>query len=136
MAGFQKPRRRAKPGPSKNEQKVNQERAREKLEEMSGKLGERYPHVAGLEISWQMKTPDGAVLAQDVRKVTPQDVVLFDVNCEGSCGKGSFLLTDAVHDFLARGVDRHQGRGVCRAASYSNASVPCGVELSYQLKTL
>ncbi len=134
MAGFQKPRRRAKPGPSKNELKVNQERSREKMLEQSGKLGDRYPQVQSLEISWQMKTPEGALLGQEKKLVKAGDPLLFDVPCEGGCGNGLFLLTDVVNDLLARGGEQHQGRGTCRAASYKNAAMPCGVELSYQIK--
>jgi hypothetical protein len=134
MAGFQKPRRRAKPGPSKNELKVRHEANREKMVEQSGTLTERYPQVKGFEISWLMKTPEGAVLGQGTRRVKPDEPLMFDVPCDGGCGNGLFLLTDAVHDFLGRGAEQHQGRGTCRAASYRNAAVPCGVELTYTLK--
>jgi hypothetical protein len=136
MPGFQKPRRRAKPGPSKNELKVSQERDRERMLEQSGRLGERYPHVQGLEISYQMKTPEGAVLAQEKKRLKPDDSLMLDVPCEGGCGNGLFLLTDAIHDLLSKGAEQHQGRGSCRAASYKNAAMPCGTELIYQIRVI
>jgi hypothetical protein len=131
---FRKPRRRVKKSPNKNDLKAAHERAHDELLEQSGQLGERYPGIQGLDISWQMKTTTGVLINEKSHRVRGGDSLFFDIPCEGGCAGGSFLLTEAVHGFLGRGEPKHQGSGICRAASYTNANNPCGTELFYKLK--
>jgi hypothetical protein len=134
LPGFQfRRRRRPQNTPNKNALKVARQREDDRKVAQSATLGQKYPHVVSLEISWQMTTPDGSVLAEKRERVDRNAPILFDVACQGLCGNGLFLLTDGVDAALRSRKEVHEGRGVCQGASYNDPRGVCGTRLQYRI---
>jgi hypothetical protein len=126
-------KRRPNQGPNKNELKVSRHESQEAQKTRAGILRERYPNVRGLQLGLRMETDTGAILVEASRAIGPDDTLWLDLPCEGGCGNGLFLLTEAVDNLLQAGVERKEGMGLCQAASYKDPKLPCGTKLFYNV---
>lgn len=127
-------KRRPKQGPSKNELKTSRNEMQERERERAGTLSERFPAVSRLQINLRMETAAGAVLESTVRQISPEEPLLLDVECQGGCGNGSFLLSDAIEGILKSGQELREGLGICQAGSYNDPKLPCGTKLYYKIQ--
>src|SRR5688500_13175931 len=92
MNTFRK-KRRAKPGPSKNELKVMRGR-----QDAAGgaSLGQMLPSVRSLTVSLQFLTPQGHLLDESSETLKKDDEVEFVVDCPGRCGAGKFDFSQMI----------------------------------------
>jgi hypothetical protein len=124
-------KRRPPQGPSKNELKVSRNESQEAQKARAGTLRERFPNVHRLHLEYRMETDAGAVLEQSSRDIGPEEALLLDVECQGGCGNGKFLLTEAIESLLQAGMENKEGMGLCQASSYKDPKLPCGTKLYY-----
>jgi hypothetical protein len=133
---FYKPKRRAKPGPSKNEQKIMREKEAERRAVQAGLLRDRYPAVQKLSIRLDFNTPQGHLLDQQARALGPADVCDFSaLSCPGRCsGAGMFDLETIVRQFLSTHQEKAENSGVCRVKFTPGSEEICGIRLQCRLE--
>ena len=136
MAGFFK-RRRVRPGPNKNQQKVLRGRETERLAKSFASLSLRYPSVAKLIVSVSFHSAQQHLLDQQTRTFEPEDSCDFAFPCSGECGTGTFKLgpnidqlTAARQPFLEVTV-KCQDRLYTGPRSVCNCEMKCKIEASY-----
>jgi hypothetical protein len=125
-------KRRVAHGPNKNELKVSRSESEARDRQRAGTLRERFPDVQRLQIEYRMETASGAILTEANRQVAPDEILLLDIQCEGGCGNGQFLLTNAIEALLQNHTEQKDGLAICQATSYQDARVPCGTKLYYR----
>jgi hypothetical protein len=126
-------KRRPAQGPNKNELKASRLESQEQQQVRAGNLRERFPTVRRLKLDLRMETTSGATLEQVTREIKLDEPFLLNVTCQGGCGNGEFLLTDAIVSVLEAAMENKQGMGICQAASYQDPKVPCGTKLYYKV---
>ena len=126
-------KRRPNQGPNKNELKVSRSESQEAQKTRAGTLRERFPNVHRLHLDFRMETESGAILERMSRDLGPDESLLLDVICQGGCGNGRFLLTDAVEEFLQAQKENKEGMAICQASSYKDAKLPCGTKFYYSI---
>jgi len=131
MAGFHKKRRR--PGPSKNEEKIGRNKEEERRSHPSNWLGNRYESVAGLTLKFDLVGTHSENLGQETRKFGREDACAFSVPCPGLCGGGSFELGTKISEIVAAAQPSADFNVVCQHKTYSGPSSVCGVTLKCHL---
>jgi len=126
-------KRRPNTGPSKNELRSsrNEQEARQKA--YASNLRDQFPTVARVHIEFRLETINGAILESVSRDIDRNEPLLLDIECQGGCGNGVFLLTDAISSVLRNNAENRDGMATCQAASYNDARVPCGTKLVYNI---
>jgi hypothetical protein len=120
-------KKKRKPGPSKNEEKVRRGQAAADNASSAGTLAGRLSFVRSLTLKMTVTSPQGVVLSEENKKIGPNDPFLIEADCSGSCGSGSFDFSEGV----AEALSRRQASGLvefpCAEPSYSGgASAVCG----------
>lgn len=131
MAGYHKKRRR--PGPSKNEEKIARGKEEERRQHPSNWLSSRYDGVASVAISYDLIGTHGEIFAQETRRFGAQDSCDFTVQCPGLCGGGSFDMGPKVSEAIAGRVAHSEFSGICQNKTYAGSSTICGVTLKCRL---
>jgi hypothetical protein len=126
-------KRRPNAGPNKNELKISRGEAVVRERERAGTLRQRFPDVQKLELGYRMLTAEDAVLEERKRVLGMDDPLQLDIACQGGCGNGLFLVTEAALALLASTREHHEGLGICQGTSYKDARLPCGTRLFYKL---
>ncbi|HVO33298.1 MAG TPA: hypothetical protein VMU17_05225 [Elusimicrobiota bacterium] len=129
--GYRK--RRIIHGPNKNELKVSRSEAETRAREQAGTLRERFPTVRRLEVDVRMVTAADVILEQFKRVIGADEPLLLNLPCQGGCGNGEFLLSDAIENMLGAQRDHHEGMGICQGTSYRDPTQPCGTKLYYRI---
>jgi hypothetical protein len=127
-----KKKRRAAPGPSKNEKKV----MREKLARAAGTLREVYPSVQSLTVDLEFFTPQHHSLERQTRSFSPSDLCDFVVRCPGRCGQGSFDLSAKLKSVIESRQTASESKGVCMEPLFDGSKEPCGFELRCSIKAV
>ncbi|MBI3551484.1 MAG: hypothetical protein HY077_03115 [Elusimicrobia bacterium] len=131
MAGFHKKRRR--PGPSKNDEKVSRGKDEERLAHPSNWLGNRYDSVQGLALAIELIGTHNELLGQESRKFGRDDACGFSFPCPGLCGGGTFDLGVKISEIVATKEPHSEFSVVCQHKTYSGPSTVCGVTLKCRL---
>jgi hypothetical protein len=126
-------KRRPNAGPNKNELKISRGEAVIRDRERAGTLRQRFPDVQKLDLKYRMLTPEDAVLEDSRKTWGLDDPLQLDIPCQGGCGNGVFLVTEAAIALLSSPRDHHEGLAVCQGTSYKDARLPCGTRLFYKL---
>jgi len=126
-------KRRPNQGPSKNELRSSRNESQAQQKARSGSLRENYPQVRKVHIEFRLETVTGAVLEKISRGISLDEALMLDIPCQGGCGNGVFLLTDAIGSLLQANSEKRDGMALCQASSYSDSNVPCGTKLIYSL---
>jgi hypothetical protein len=126
-------KRRQAQGPNKNELKVSRGESQQKQKAQAGTLRERFPDAKRLHVEMRMEAAAGPVLDESVREIDFDDPLLFDVQCQGGCSNGVFLLTDVIAAVLSAHQDSREGMGICQASSFRDPSLPCGTKFYYRI---
>lgn len=125
MAFYRKKRRKA--GPSKNEKKVGRAQTAEDNERAAGTLSTRYPYLRALRVKVSIATPQGVVLEESEESFSPNDPLILEADCPGSCGSGAYDFAALIAPMLERRDERGSGQTICVEASYSGAAgAQCG----------
>lgn len=129
MNTFRK-KRRAKPGPSKNELKVMRGR-----QEASGgaSLGQMLPTVRSLTVSLQFLTPQGHLLDESSETLKKDDEVEFVVDCPGRCGAGKFDFSQMIERAATERQPTLEVTVACSQPIYAGATETCGTSLRCRL---
>jgi hypothetical protein len=130
MAGYHKKRRR--PGPSKNEEKVSRSKDEERRSHPSNWLGNRYESVEKLSLEMELIGTHGELLGQESRRFGREDACGFAIPCPGLCGGGSFELGAKINDIVASREPHTEASVVCPNKTNGLATV-CGVTLKFKL---
>jgi hypothetical protein len=116
MTFFKKKKR--KPGPSKNEEKIRRAQAAQAEERAAGTVAERFPSVRQIVLKLSVSTPQGVVLSEASETYGPDDAFQFEADCPGSCGSGNYdfgpILADALQNARASGT----AQIICAEQSY------------------
>jgi len=129
MPGYFKKRRKAAPGPNKNEQKVLRRRELENRDRVAGTLGNRFPSVERLSIELVFLSPQQQTLDRQSRSFEAADVCDFGVSCPGRCGVGSFNLEAKVEKVVTAGEASSESSGKCQEPMYGGSGEVCSCEL-------
>ena len=125
MAFYRKKRRKA--GPSKNDEKVRRAQTAEDNERAAGTLSSRFPAVRALRVKVAIATSQGVVLEESEESFAPNDPLILEADCPGSCGSGSYDFAVLISAALERREERGSAQIVCAEASYSGAAgAQCG----------
>lgn len=129
MNTFRK-KRRAKPGPSKNELKV----MRGRQEEMGGRnLGSILPSVRSLTVSLTFATPQGALLDESSETLKRDDEVEFVVDCPGRCGAGKFDFSQMIERAAMEHQSQLEVSAACSQPLFAGSADVCGTTLKCRL---
>lgn len=132
MAQFFK--RRAKPGPSKNEQKVERSREAARTASRAGVLGQRFPSVERLSVELAFSTPEGHALDNQKRAYRATDPCDFSVPCLGRCGGGTFDLAAKIEAVVTARERLSESNGTCQQSLYAGSPDVCGCRLSCRIE--
>ena len=125
MAFYRKKRRKA--GPSKNEKKVGRAQTAEDNERAAGTLSSRFPTLRALRVKVSIATPQGVVLEESEESFGPNDPLILEADCPGSCGSGAYDFATLISPALERQEERGASQIICAEASYSGAAgAQCG----------
>ena len=125
MAFYRKKRRKA--GPSKNDKKVSRAQTLEDNERAAGTLSSRFPTLRALRVKVSIATPQGVVLEESEETYSPNDPLILEADCPGSCGSGSYDFAALITGPLERREERGTAQIICAETSYSGAAgAQCG----------
>ena len=125
MAFYRKKRRKA--GPSKNDEKVRRAQTAEDNERAAGTLSTRFPTLRALRVKVSIATPQGVVLEESEETFGPNDPLILEADCPGSCGSGSYDFGALIAQSLENLQERGSAQVICAEPSYSGAaSATCG----------
>ncbi len=131
MAGYHKKRRR--PGPSKNDEKVSRGKDEERRAHPSNWLGNRFELVSGLTLALKLVGTHNELLAEETRIFGREEACSFAVPCPGLCGGGSFDLGPKVTEVVAAHEALSESVIICQNKTYSGPASACGVTLQCRL---
>ncbi len=116
--------RRRKPGPSKNEKKVQR---RGEADQTSGApLGRVFPALSRLSIRLVLTDARGAAVKEESLDFGPGDVCNLAFACPGVCGVGKFNLTARIERAVTEGETRFEASAPCGSPRYGTVNEPCG----------
>lgn len=125
MAFYRKKRRKA--GPSKNDEKVRRAQTAEDNERAAGTLSTRFPTLRALRVKVSIATPQGVVLEESEETFGPNDPLILEADCPGSCGSGSYDFGALIAQSLENLQERGSAQVICAEPSYSGAAgATCG----------
>lgn len=124
MAYYSK--RRARPGPSKNELKVHRGMETANQTRLLGHLSERYPFVERLSIQMDFLTPEEHLFDQKSWEFEPSDACDFTVSCPGRCSSGSFDVAANVQLVIEAKETFSESIKICQQSLYADSSSVCG----------
>lgn len=133
MADFYR-KRKVKPGPSKNEQKVMRSRESEAANRSTPTLKSLYPPVDRLTIHLEFRSPQKAPLGNETRVFNANDPCRFTAPCPGTCGVGSFNLAAKIGKVVETAAAASEGTGVCQ--EQGGAAGVCGCELKVRMEVV
>lgn len=119
------PKKRRKPGPSKNDEKVQRARQAEAQTRAAGTLATRLPGLSALEVRLTFKAANGVILAEDGLTLAAGDSFQLDADCPGACGVGRFDFAPALAEAISRGQDSGAVELACREPLYGGGGAPC-----------
>lgn len=129
MPPFFKKRRRAKPGPSKNELKVKR-REREDNEAPEQTLEQRWPGVRSITVKLEFFTHQGHLMDEQTIRFGPTDVPDFEIECQGRCGgDGLFDLSEKIGQAVASGQSTVIGNDLCAVPVFPGTRETCSLQL-------
>lgn len=132
MAGYFK--RRHKPGPSKNELKVQRGHEAADRARGVGALKELYPSVQRLSIRLEFISREGLAFDQQTRDFGPASTCDFSVPCPGRCGVGSFDLAAKVASVVETKQAVSESTGTCQEPLFAGATEVCGFQLRCKIE--
>lgn len=125
-----KKKRRAAPGPNKNEEKV----LREKRAHSAGLLRDVYPTVQSITVELEFFTPQHHSLDRETRVFYPSTPCSFLVPCPGRCGNGFFDLSAKLKSVIESKQAFSESKGVCMNPLLDGSKEPCGFELHCRIR--
>jgi hypothetical protein len=136
MAGFYRSKkRRGRPGPSKNEEKVMRREAEARREKSAARLGDLFPAVQSVSLSWKFVTPQQETYDEGARALTAADACDLVLPCPGRCrGQGAFDLTARLRSLADSGRERGEELAVCREPLYAGSPQLCDFRLECRLQ--
>jgi len=120
-------KKKRKPGPSKNEEKVQRARVAEAQAEAAGTLSSRFPTLRALRLRLAFKGAQGQLLHEKEISLRPGDALRIGADCPGACGSGTFDFSPAVSEALGRGQDSGVAELSCAQQIYGNPNA-CGCQ--------
>lgn len=127
-------KRRRAPGPSKNEQKVQRAEEEARRARSIGSIAQRFPEVQRLAVKLQFLSPQGQVLAEEVRELRPADPVNLSAPCPGRCGVGKFDLAAKIESVVTARQNLAEASGVCQEPLYAGSPDSCGCKLNCRIE--
>lgn len=115
------PKKRRKPGPSKNDEKVRRAESEQANDRAAGTLSSRFPTLRSLVVRVTVATPQGAILEDSEETYGPNDPFRLQTDCPGSCGSGIYDFSPLVAQSLQTLQDRGTAQIICAKTSYSGA---------------
>jgi len=118
-------KRRRKPGPSKNQKKV--ERRADDARPSGGgpALGQAYPGVSSLTIQFAITSPQNELVTEETRRFSPGDPADLSCKCPGTCGVGAFDLTEKVSAMVEARETAGEASGSCPIEGFGGIPQPC-----------
>jgi len=89
-------KRRRKPGPSKNQKKIQRRADSERPRGNGPALRQLHPEVSDLTIQLSITSPQNVLINEETRKFTPADATDFSCGCPGTCGVGNFDFSEKI----------------------------------------
>jgi hypothetical protein len=132
MAGYFK--RKHRPGPSKNELKVQRGIAAEDRARNTRFLKDLYPSVQRLSIQLEFISREGQPFDQQKRDFGPSSPCDFAVPCPGRCGVGSFDLAAKVALVVESKQAVSESTGICQEPLFAGATEVCGFQLRCRIE--
>ena len=126
-------KRRPKPSPNKNEEKVRRAVAQKRLDSLIGTLAEHYPTVTRLALDVKFLSPQSLILDQQVLDFSPNSDCRFTFPCAGRCGKGAFDLTAIITQVVNSKKKLDESSRKCEERIYVGSSEACGCEMQYKI---
>lgn len=133
MAGYFK-KRKAKPGPNKNEQKVARARGEEDRARMAGTISSKFPAVKSLRAHLTFLDPRQQPLDEKRLDLRPSDAAIFTVDCPGRCGRGVFDLGDKIAEAVGGRKAVSESATKCMETLYAGSPETCGWEVRCRLE--
>lgn len=127
-------KRRRRPGPSKNEEKVSRAKEVESRNRPSNALGARFPNVLRLKVSLDFQGSRGQVLGSETRVFGPRDICNFSAPCPGTCGVGEFDLASKIAQVVTAGEAASEATGICQEHLYAGSTELCHCQLKCRLE--
>jgi hypothetical protein len=122
MAYFKKKR---KAGPSKNELKLARARQADASERAAGTVRSNFPSVSKLGIDLTFLSEHGVVLGHEALSLAADDPTMFEAECPGMCGSGSFDFSAKVEQTVSAAQERAEGSAVCPVTLPSGKQCGC-----------
>lgn len=132
MAAFFK--RRAKPGPSKNEQKVQRGLQAEARARGGSSVQQKFPTVEHLALLIDIITPQAQAIDHQTRSFSASEPCDFAVPCPGRCGQGSYDLSYKVKSAVEARESLSEGSLICKEPLFAGSSDSCGYTLKYRVE--
>lgn len=123
MQGF--PKRRRKPGPSKNEEKVRRQDEAERRASIP--LAAAFPRLERLTGELSFVLPPGSVLETKTIDAGREENLNLSFDCPGRCGRGRFHLGPKVAAAIAQNREVLQIADACTERSMGTDA--CGCEM-------
>jgi hypothetical protein len=123
MQGF--PKKRRKPGPSKNEEKIRRNENEARLSSIP--LSANYPRLESLAGELTFNYPPGNVLDSVKIQASRSQPVTLSFDCPGRCGRGKFHLGPKLAEAMTQNRERLDVAIPCPERSMGTDA--CGCEL-------
>lgn len=125
-------KRKRKPGPSKNEKKVQRRDG--------GGFGTRpvlsqiHPEVSNLTIQIAFTSPQKALIKEETLTFSPEDATAFSCACPGVCDVGTFDFTEKIGDMVAAQELMAETTGTCQVEGLGGIPPTCGYILKAHIE--
>lgn len=116
--------RRRKPGPSKNEKKV--QRRGETDQTAAAPLERVFPALSRLSIKLVFTDARGAAVKEESLDLGPGDACSLAFACPGVCGVGKFNLTARIERAVLEREVAFEATAPCGSPRYGTVNEPCG----------
>jgi hypothetical protein len=127
-------KRRKKPGPGKNVEKVQRRESSARSGNSGPSLGQIHPGVTSLLIELSITNPQEAVVSEETRKFSADDATNFACGCPGTCGVGKFDLSEKVGGMIEAQETSGEALGKCELEGFGGIPTPCGYVMKCRIE--
>ncbi|MFH2203505.1 MAG: hypothetical protein ABIJ96_10345 [Elusimicrobiota bacterium] len=126
--------RRKKPGPSKNQKKI-QRRAQSDHPTATGPaLRQLHPEISSLTIQLAITSPQNVLVQEETRRFTSADATNFACGCPGTCGVGKFDFSEKIGAMVEAQEPQGEASGTCKAEGFGGIPQPCGYAIKCRIE--
>lgn len=126
-------KKRRRPGPSKNQKKVQRRQVEQREARGGSLLKELHPEVTGLTIHLSYMSPQAELVSEETRRFGPADSTDFSCACPGTCGVGAFDLREKIGAVIETRESMSESSGKCETERFGGIE-PCGYVLKCKIE--